>query len=269
MSDSTHDAAALLWHHRQTGQPLDGWPEALRPRDAAAGHAVQAQLPRVSGQAVVGWKIAATSDAGQAHINVRGPLPGRILAGFVHAEGQAVSLAGNRMQVVEPEFAFRLGRDLPPRPPQAAPYDLAEALDAVASLHPTFEVPNSRYADFVRAGEAQLIADDACCGEFVFGPAAPDTWRHLDLAAHRVQARVVDAAGRERLARDGEGRAALGDPRTALLWLVRELSALGLGLQAGQTVSTGTCMVPLAVQPGDEVLADYGALGSLRLRLAD
>jgi 2-keto-4-pentenoate hydratase len=216
------------------------------------------------GLAVVGWKIAATSAAGQAHINVGGPLPGRILSDFVHPDGATVSLAGNRMRVVEPEFAFRLGADLPAR---AAPYTAAEVLAAVATLHPAFEVPNSRFAEFTRAGEAQLLADDACCGEFVFGAAAPAGWQRLDLAAHRVRARVTDAAGRERLAREGEGRAALGDPRTALQWLANELSARGLALRAGQTVSTGTCMVPLDVQAGDEVHADYGELGRIHIRL--
>ena len=265
MTTSAREAADLLWRHRQAGLPLDALPGALRPGDIDAGHAVQAEWPAASGWAVVGWKIAATSDAGQAHINVGGPLPGRILSGFVHAEGATLSLAGNRMRVAEPEFAFRLGDDLPAR---AAPYTEAQVLAAVATLHPAFEVPNSRFADFARAGEAQLLADDACCGEFVFGAAAPAGWRRLDLAAHRVHARVADAAGRQRLARDGEGRAALGDPRAALVWLVNELSARGLALRAGQTVSTGTCMVPLEVRPGDEVHADYGALGQIRIRLA-
>lgn len=258
------EAAALLWHHRQSGLPLPALPEALRPADVDEGHAIQAAWPAASGLATVGWKIAATSAAGQAHIQVGGPLPGRILAAFVKPEGAAVSLAGNRMRVVEPEFAFRLGADLPPR---AAPYTLADVLAAVGSLHPAFEVPNSRFADFARAGEAQLLADDACCGDFVFGPAAPAGWQRLDLAAHRVQARVTDAAGLQRLARQGEGAAALGDPRVALLWLANELSARGIALHAGQTVSTGTCMVPLEVQSGDEVHADFGELGRIHIRL--
>jgi 2-keto-4-pentenoate hydratase len=259
------DAASLLWAHRRTGMPLDALPDALRPGDVNAGHAIQAEWPVTSGMAVVGWKIAATSAAGQAHINVGGPLLGRILLDFVHPDGATVSLAGNRMRVVEPEFAFRLGADLPPR---AAPYTQVEVLAAVATLHPAFEVPNSRLADFTRAGEAQLLADDACCGEFVFGAAAPAGWQRLDLAAHRVHARVTDVAGQEHLTRGGEGSAALGDPRAALLWLANELSARGLALRAGQTVSTGTCMVPLAVLPGHEVHADFGELGRIHIRLA-
>jgi 2-keto-4-pentenoate hydratase len=265
MTEATdRQAAQLLWQHRCAGTVLDALPPALRPATPAQGHAIQALLPQVAGQRVVGWKIAATSVAGQKHINVGGPLAGRIVSGFVLGDGKPVSLAGNRMRVVEPEFAFCIGRDLAPR---AAPYTAAEVLGAVASLHPAFEIPDSRYAVFTHAGEAQLIADDACCGPFRFGPAAPPGWRELDLPTHRVRATVSNQDG-VRFTRDGEGRAALGDPRIALTWLANELSSLGLTLEAGQFVSTGTCMVPLEIEPGDAVHADFGVLGALALKLS-
>lgn len=257
-------AAALLWSHRMAGTALEALPPALRPGDRSAGHAIQACLPQVAGQPVVGWKIAATSAAGQAHIGVGGPLAGRVLAGLVDADGATVSLAGNRMCVVEPEFAFRFGRALPPRD---RPYAVEEVLGAVDALLPSIEVPNSRFADFARAGEPQLLADDACAHRFVLGGPAPATWRTLDLRTHRVRVEVV-GAGDRRLAREGDGTAVLGDPRVALAWLVNELSALRIAIEPGQFVSTGTCMVPLEVRPGDRVEADWGPLGHLTVHLA-
>ncbi len=258
-------AARLLWRHCADGTVLDALPPALRPANEAQGHAIQALWPQAAGQPVVGWKIAATSVAGQTHIQVDGPLAGRILAGGVVRAGERPSLVGNRMRVAEPEFAFCMGRDLPPR---TAPYAQAEVMAAVASLHPALELPDSRFADFTRAGKAQLIADNACCGPFLFGPAAPALWRDIDLATHAVAAQVRGVQGDVRLQRDGTGAAALGDPRTALVWLANELSGLGLALPAGSVVSTGTCMQPLAIHPGDQVQADFGALGSVSLHLA-
>ena len=266
MHPTPHQAALLLWTHRQSGTAIDALPAALRPQDTTAGHAIQAALPAVANQPVVGWKIAATGAAGQAHIQVDGPLCGRILSSFVQPIGGTVSLAGNRMRVVEPEFAFRMGAALPPR---SVPYEADEVLAAIASLHPAFELPDSRFADFARAGKAQLIADDACCGLFAFGPAAPAGWRTADLAAHRVHATVCGADGGVRCTRDGEGRALLGGPLVALTWLANELSALGVGLAAGDWASCGTCMVPLAVLPGDRVVADYGTLGRIEWGLSD
>jgi 2-keto-4-pentenoate hydratase len=259
------EAASLLWRCVCEGAVIEALPDALRPADAAQGHAIQAQLPTASGMRIAGWKIAATSQAGQRHINVNGPLPGRILSGLVVEAGSEVSLDGNRMRVAEPEFAFRFGRTLPPR---AVPYATDDVLQAVESLHPALEVPDSRYAVFTRAGEAQLIADNACCGRFAFGAPAPERWRAIDLAAHAVHATVTGADGRVRFTRDGEGRAALGDPRAALAWLVNEASLRGVSIEAGQLVSTGTCMVPLEIAPGDAVHADFGVLGAVSLRFA-
>ena len=260
MHRTAQEAAELLWTCRRSGTVIDALPNALRPHDMAAGHAIQAALPVVAGRPVIGWKIAATSAAGQAHVQVDGPLAGRILEGFVRPIGATLSLVGNRMHVVEPEFAFRMGSDLPPR---ATRYTVGDVMAAVTSLHAAFELPDSRFSDFASAGMAQLIADNACCGVFAFGPASPPMWREVDLAAHRVHATVRGADGSVRYTRDGEGRALLGDPRIALTWLANELSSLGVGLRAGDWASCGTCMVPLEVLPGDYVEADYGAFGRI------
>ncbi len=100
MHRMAHDAAHLLWTCRESGTVIDALPAALRPGDTAAAHAIQAALPAVADRPVVGWKIAATSAAGQAHIQVDGPLPGRILDAFVQPTGATFSLFGNRMRVV-------------------------------------------------------------------------------------------------------------------------------------------------------------------------
>lgn len=255
------DAARCLWHHWQAGTALDHLPMPLQPTTRAQGHAVQACLPEASGRAVLGWKIAATSQAGQAHINVGGPLPGRLLSGQVLAAGTPVPASGNRMRVAEPEMAFRFGQALAPR---ASAYRMDEVMAAVDSLHPSIEIPNSRFADFTAAGEAQLIADNACAHHFILGPASTTDWRALDLSQHPVHATVTRPDGRT-WQRSGSGAAVLGDPRLALTWLVNALSELGVSLQPGQFVTTGTCMAPLAIEPGDQVLADFGDLGQLSM----
>ena len=253
------DAASLLRSHWTARTRTAAIPAACRPVDRAEGYAVQAALAAAFGEPVVAWKIAATSAAGQAHIGVDGPLAGRYLRDRVLGPGASVPLDGNTMRVAEVEFAFRMGRDLPPR---AEPYTLEETMAAVASLHPSVEVPDSRYEDFVHAGAPQLIADCACACWLVIGEPAPDAWRAVDLAAHPVRASIGG-----RVVAEGTGAAALGDPRTALLWIANELRVHGPGLRAGEWISTGTCVVPVPVAPGDAFVADHGALGSLALTL--
>jgi 2-keto-4-pentenoate hydratase len=250
-----HKAATLLWQHWNQSTRIDELPAHCRPTDRAEGYAIQAELARLSGQAVAGWKIAATSVAGQAHIGVDGPLAGRLLAGKVLADGATISLAGNLMRVAEAEFAFRMAQPLPKRDEA---YSVAEVLAAVASLHPAIEVPDSRYHDFARVGAPQLIADDACACWFVLGAATTAAWREVDLVQHTV---VVHKNGA--LAALGSGANVLGDPRLALTWIANEWRQFGDGLRAGEVVTTGTCIVPLPITPGDQLRVDFGAFGEV------
>ena len=110
------EASQLLTGHWDRGTKLATLPAALRPTTRRDGYAIQALLEARSTSPLFGWKIAATSLNGQKHINVGGPLAGRILAERVAADGSAVSLTGNLMRVAEAEFAFRFARDLPPAP---------------------------------------------------------------------------------------------------------------------------------------------------------
>ncbi len=255
------EAAALLLGHWNDGTRLDTLPEALRPATREEGYAVQAAIGETSPAPIFGWKIAATSAAGQRHINVDGPLAGRLLAERTiadGADGATVPLASNLMRVAEAEFAFRFGADLPPRD---APYTVDEALAAVATLHPAIEIPDSRYHDFTAVGAAQLIADNACAHLFLPGPAVDTDWRDVDLAAWPVSV-VVNGT----VEYHGIGSNVLGDPRAALAWLVNELSGLGITVKAGQMVTTGTCVTPIAVASGDEVRADWGEFGALAVR---
>eukprot|EP01031_Cornospumella_fuschlensis_P022826 gene22826-27804_t len=258
-------AAQVIWELWQSGQTRQALPETCKPLTAIQGYQAQAQLPMVSGRAVVGWKIAATSSNGQAHINVSSPLAGRLLSGQVFESGAAVPSKGNRMRVAEPEFAFTMGQDLTPK---TEPYSVAEVMAAVATLHPAIEVPDSRLEPFTEAGEAQLLADNACARHFVLGPAAPEGWQNTDLSQHEVHSQVMQGESL-RYIRKGSGAWVLGDPRMALTWLANQLSSLGITLQKGHVVTTGTCMVPLELEPGETAHADFGVLGQVNMHFSD
>jgi 2-keto-4-pentenoate hydratase len=253
-------AAAILWQHWRQSTRLEELPAHCRPGSRAEGYAIQAEVAKLSGMSIAGWKIAATSTAGQQHIRVDGPMAGCLLSARAMETGARVSLAGNNMQVAEAEFAFRMGSSLPKR---AESYSVAEALDAVASLHPAIEVPDSRYSDFTRVGAAQLIADVACACWFMIGSPARADWRAIDLARHGVAAYRNGA-----LAGQGSGANVLGDPRIALAWIANELCICGDGLRAGDVVMTGTCLTPVPVAAGDDIKADFGELGQLEVGFA-
>jgi 2-keto-4-pentenoate hydratase len=60
----------------------------------------------------------------------------------------------------------------------------------------------------------------------------------------------------------------LEHPLNALAWLANELPRGGRSLQAGEFVTTGTCTDVYTAQAGDEIRADFGALGSVEIELA-
>lgn len=252
--DQIAAASRTLYGHWRAGTKFGDLETALRPRDRAEAYAIQAALENHSSEKLFGWKIAATSEAGQKHINVEGPMAGRILPETVIADGGTVSMTGNEMRVAEPEFAFRMQADLPPR---QQPYTLQEVLDAVGTLHPAIEIPDSRFSDFVGAGAEQIIADNACAHRFVLGAATTSNWRALDLVEHKP---VITLRGRQYI---GHGRNVLGDPLIALTWLANELRGLGVTLRAGEVVTTGTCHPPLPIQSGDVIEADFGVIGKV------
>jgi len=253
-NDKIAAAAKTLSDHWRAGTKLESLDASIRPRDRAEGYAVQAALAKQSSSPLFGWKIAATSEAGQKHINVSGPLAGRIFMQTVVADGGTASMRGNEMRVGEAEFAFRFARDLPPR---TDAYTVQEVLGAVGALHPAIEIPDSRFADFASAGEAQLIADNACAHLFVLGDQTSFDWRSRDLIEERP---VVTLRGEKYI---GHGKNVLGDPRVALAWCVNELRALGITLREGEVITTGTCCTPLPIQASDVFAADFGALGKV------
>jgi 2-keto-4-pentenoate hydratase len=250
-------AAGILWSAWQEGRRLETLPEDCRPTNVEEGYAIQDAIAANHGGEVIGWKIAATSAEGQRHIGVSEPLGGRLFARFCHGDGARLPAHGLHMRVAEAEFCFRLARDLPPR---SRNYATDEVMAAVGTLHLAIEVPDSRYEDYARIGAPQLAADDSCACFFVLGPEAAG-WRAVDLAGHPVVAHKNGA-----VAQQGSGANVLGDPRIALTWLANDRARRGDGLKAGHVVTTGTCVKPVAIAPGDEIVADFGTLGRVNVQ---
>jgi 2-keto-4-pentenoate hydratase len=66
----------------------------------------------------------------------------------------------------------------------------------------------------------------------------------------------------------GKGANALGDPRVALTWLANELLSHGMCLRQGEVVITGTCVVPVPVEEGQQLAAQFPGLGEVSVAIA-
>lgn len=246
-------AAHLILQCWQSGTTIDALDSVCHPGSPEEGYAIQSALADLRNEPVVGWKIAATSAAGRAHIHVDQPLAGRLYQSIVLSDGALVPLESSRMGVAEAEIVLMLGRDLPSR---GTPYLENDVAEAIESVHPGLEIPDSRFTDFTKVGAACLIADNACARHFVLGPAASTPIDLSQLAGQHTALLVNDQQ-----VTSGQGQDALGGPLSALCWIANKLNDLGLGLRAGQFVTTGVTGSPSPIRRGDKVVADLGSLG--------
>lgn len=251
----TQRAAAVLWERWQSGSPGRALPADIRPATVAEAWAVQLALTDVAGPRI-GWKIAASSPAGQRHIGVPGPIAGPLVAGGLRISGGRVPLTS--MASAEPEIAFRLGADLPA---SGRPYSRETILAAVADALPAIEVPDSRYTDVPAAGEAQLVADLACAAYVVLGEPMP-RWSHDDLKDRQVVMRINGE-----IVSSGVGANALGDPCDALVWLVDAVTGHGCDLLAGDVVITGAAAPPMSVRAGDVVTCQVSGAAAVTVTI--
>ncbi|WP_225125619.1 fumarylacetoacetate hydrolase family protein [Bradyrhizobium sp. IC3123] len=133
-----------------------------------------------------------------------------------------------------------------------------EVGDAVVSLHPGIELAECRFIhDAAFPPMPAIMADGSGSGTIVLGEPIAD-WRSRDVATQDV---VLNCNGIER--RRGSAAEAIDHPLVPLAWLANELSRTGIGLKAGQTISTGTLTGMLRPKAGETYVADFGPLGSV------
>jgi 2-keto-4-pentenoate hydratase len=250
------EVAQQLWNARKHGSVVR--PEdILEPTTTEEAYAIQARIAHLSGYEVCGFKVGSTSKEAQQLLGTTEPGSGPVLSPYLLTSPARVLIVALQMPAVEGEFAFRLGRDLPPRSAAYSSLEVAQAIDAVAGA---IEIVGTRIAGGL-AGKGRFLvtADGGANIALVAGPWTPD-WRGLDLKTHRV---AISINGKQR--GQGEGARALGDPMNVMVWLANQQSSFGRGLRKGDIVSTGTCTGLDSVTSGDHVVANFGSLGNVEV----
>jgi 2-keto-4-pentenoate hydratase len=252
------EAARALLDARLGHRTLDAIPERCRPRTVDEGYAVQDALVQLEGSPVVGWKLGATTPYWQRRAGLTHPIAGRLLASMVHHGEASLALRGFHLRMVECEYAFRLGRDLPPRD---ALYARAEVEDAVEAVLGCIEVADSRFTAGLKVDSPSLVADNMLAAAYVVGPEIP-AWRGDALTHAPVK---VWADGK--LINEGKGEHTGGHPILPLVWLANDRRARGDGLVRGAIVSTGSATGAHRPDAPTTVIADYGEGRTVRLVL--
>jgi 2-keto-4-pentenoate hydratase len=237
-------AAQMLSESRRLRQPLDALPEALRPVTLDDAHAIQEATALHLTESIGGWKVSAMPDGRVAR--------GALLRSRLYRSGSRIEAAAVPLLGVEAEIAFRFERSLPARERQ---YDYDEVAAAVTAL-PAIEVVDSRFRGYPNAPLLDRIADCMSNGAFVHGAQRAD-WRDFDLATIDVEL-TID----ERNVVHRAGGHPTKDPLLPAVALVNDLRT-GMGVRAGQIVTTGTYTGLNFAKPGETVAVTFQAFGSV------
>lgn len=245
-------AAIEFIARRNQGYVAGRLPASCRPADAEAGWLIQQQVTQGLGRAVAGWKcglpaegrlVVAPIYAGSVHQAPQVVLPAR-------QTGQSKLIEGK----FEPEIAFVMARDLPPR---AQAYTKQEVDATLLHARCALEIIASRYDNDAEVPFPEHLADGLLNAGLVLGPVISDSdWHDFELTVQQQGIGAVRHAARH----------PDGHPRAGLYWLANFLRERGLGLQAGQAVTTGSLAGVLSLPAGKTIVLHYGNRARLAFR---
>ncbi len=243
-------ASELLVEAHRTGTPaaigdlqLHTEDEAYRVQDS-----VFAEL--WPGARAAAWKAGGPSDKVEP---TAAPMPAE---NVLHSPASAI---GAKMQMigVEAEVAFRIAKDLPPR---SKPYSERALGAAVGEVLVAIELCDTRLANWKKMPGLWKLADFQNSSVLVVGSGTRE-WRKVDFLQQEVEFRIG-----ARLAR-AKGAHSFGNPFRLMPWLVAHCAKRGLGLHAGDIVTTGAWTGLEIAEPGDEVTASFPGIGEATVRI--
>jgi 2-keto-4-pentenoate hydratase len=249
-------AAAQLLEARRSGVRLRALPAALIPQDEAEAYAIQRAQFAALGLEVGAWK----STMFDANTGIFAPIATRALFPSPAAISPAnAPSAGSRQFGIEPEIAFRMARTISSLPTD--PHRRRSAvIEAIASAHAAIEIVVSRFVDPDAVTALERLADLIINEGLIVGPPCIG-WRELAINDLPLQLTIADAS-----VYAGRGGHPLNDPLLPVVWLAGALLDHGLALEAGQLVTTGSCNGLHRVAASQSASADFGPLGSARVR---
>jgi 2-keto-4-pentenoate hydratase len=226
----------------------------------ADGYAVQSELVRMilaDGDRIVGYKAGLTSKPMQTMLGVDQPDYGPVLGSTVYRDGDEISFSRFIQPKVEAEIVLILGEEL--RGPGATIDDARRAVSGAAA---SMEIVDSRFADW-RIKLADTVADLASNGAVAISPTV------VPLADVDVRLIGMVLTRNGALVDTGAGAAALGNPLAVVAWLANTLAVDGIGLEPGHVIMTGALHAAVPMLPGEEYLAEFDRLGSVRIRVVE
>ena len=254
----THELAEQLWKARVQGTVVDASAFEL-PDNEEDAYGVQQALCALADVKIIGFKVGATSEAAVSALGVSGPFHGPLFDHYCRASGDNVPVHSTHQAIVESEIVVGLAHDLPPR---ETAYSQDEVDAATAWIAPGLEVVAKRFNVEAAGNGNLLIADGGMNMDFVLGEKLSD-WSKINLSQHPATLSINE----QEAASGHSGMSLFEHPFGVVAWLANQRTLRKPGLKSGDIITTGTCTGLTAVNVGDRVHADFGALGHISTRM--
>lgn len=249
-----NDIAAALRTARDDRAPIDPPTKTWTSLDADGGFEVQ-RLNSIhavkNGDRLVGYKLGNIAKVMQAAFGLDHPDYGFLHASTFFYEGTNISREQFIKPYVELEPAFVLRGPL--RGPNVTVADVINAIDYAI---PAIEIIDSRVKNWA-IDLPDTLADNGSNGGVILGGTPRKV---LDLNLSNTQG-TLRFNGREVMS--GNTKNVLGNPLSAVAWLVNRLAAYGIEFEAGQIILPGSCLEAVPMREAGHWSCEFEGWGTI------
>lgn len=247
-------AVELAWRARNTRRPAEALFKTLTVEQ---GYEVQRKVLErqvAAGDEIVGWKMGGNSPFGRKMFGDLAPFAGALVASGGFESGHSFDLSTiPGPALIESELLLVFDKRL------AGPTVSEDAVrDAIGSVRASYEVAVSQLGaplDF-----AQLCADNAGQWGYVIGDELT-TDGHIDFRQVRAE-----AWKNGELYESAFSHEKVDDQIEGIMWLVGHLHKLGLAIEPGHKILSGSFFTPSQLAPGDTWMTTFEGKASVSAR---
>ena len=249
-------AAQLLLAAERERKPMvqlsKTWPDITFEDAYAIQGLVQGQKI-AEGRKLIGHKVGLTSKAMQRSSEINEPDYGHLLDDMMIVDGAKVPHENYCAPRVEVELAFVLGKPL-----KGPGVGLTDVLRATEYVVPALEIVDARVQNPRKIFDT--ISDNGAGAGIVVGgrPVRP---MDVDL---RWVGGIMYVNGE--IEETGLAAGVLGHPAMGVAWLANKLGQLGVPLEAGHLVLSGSFTRVVWAKKGDTLHGDFGPLGGVAIQ---
>jgi len=224
-------------------------------RDIDAAYNIQqlvTQKKLAKGAKIIGKKIGLTSFAVQKQLGVDEPDFGILTEDMLIKNNGSISSENLMQPKAEAEIAFVLKEDL-----ETDNLDIKQIKDAIDYALVAIEIVGSRIENW-NIKITDTIADNASASHFVLGD------EKIELTDIDLEECKMQLFKNGELVSKGTGKACMGNPLNAVLWLAQTMQKKMQPLKAGELILSGALGPMTDLQKGDKIstkIDEYNKVG--------